>query len=103
MKQTLDVQSIRFTPSGAADRDRGLLGYLAFNLGEVRIDGVALRRTLEGKLTLSYPQRSRGRGRTFPIVRPLNENARVQLEGQILNSLRAQSSKLARHRGEELL
>lgn len=81
------VSSLRFTPCGPNDQERGLLGHLAFQHGSLSIDSVALRRTRRGRLELSYPERSCRHGMRFPIVRPINDEARLELETAILQAV----------------
>ena len=77
------VSSIRYVPAGPEDQQRGLLGWVSCALGLIRVDGIAVRRTLSGRLALSFP---RGRGR-HPVVRPLNDEARLAIEEAVLASI----------------
>jgi hypothetical protein len=78
-----DVELVRTTESEAA----GLLGYLSFLIdSSLRVDGVTLRRTCSGKLTLSYPSRDTHRRRYF-FLRPVDDRARRSIESQILAQL----------------
>ena len=81
------ISALRFTPCGTADQARGLLGYLTFRHGSLRVDSVALRRTRNGRLELSYPERGRSHGRHFPIVCPADDEARVGLEAAVLEAV----------------
>jgi len=61
---------------------------LTFRLNQaIRIDGVALRRTTEGKLTLSFPARRDSAGQQHAYVRPLDNDVRRQIERQVLRAL----------------
>jgi len=75
----------------AAARDElgaGLLGWVSFDLDEVlRIDGVALRRRLDGRLTLSFPCRRGKSGDNHPYLRPLDAQARAVIERQVFEAL----------------
>jgi len=82
------VTSVRLSPTIAADVERGLLGWLSFDIdGTWHVDGVALRRTRSGRLALSFPARD-GRGgfrRTF--LRPTCDRARLEIERAVLATI----------------
>ena len=74
----LKITSAGFTNGTPADIRRGLLGYVTCILNDTLvIDGVTLRRTRDGRLALSFPARRDGRGRTHPVVRPVDDDARL--------------------------
>ena len=79
----ITVSGVRFSPAGESEQRSGLLGWVACSHGLVRLDGIVLRRTREGKLRLSF---SRGRGKC-PPVRPLDDEARRAIERQILEAI----------------
>ena len=82
------VTDVRFTSAHANDRGRGLLGFLACTVDEqLRLDGITLRRTREGKLTLSYPERRDKNGAAHPYIKPLHDDARADLERQVFEAL----------------
>ena len=66
---------VRFSPGSAHQVSSGLLGFVSFQLGEVLLDGVAVRRTRDGELTLSFPQRRDRSGRTHDLIRPIDQTA----------------------------
>jgi DNA-binding cell septation regulator SpoVG len=67
-----------------APADGGLLGFVAVTFaGALRIDGIAVRRTLDGRVVLSFPERRDASGRRHPIVRPLDAACRAAIEAQI--------------------
>ncbi|MCB9914840.1 MAG: septation protein SpoVG family protein [Planctomycetes bacterium] len=83
---SLRVSEVRLMP--AADTRSGLLGFVAFVLNEaLRVDGVALRRTADGRLVLSFPARRDRKGQDHPILRPLGDQARESIERQIFEAL----------------
>jgi hypothetical protein len=85
---TLRIQNVRFEPSDPEAWDTGLLGYVSFGLNDgVRIDGVTLRRTRHGKLSLSFPTKRRVTGKQFFCVRPLDATAHKQIEEQVFQAL----------------
>ena len=78
------VTGLTFTPADAAHRESGLLGWLRVTLaGAVIIDGLALRRTLGGRLALSWPRKSNGRS----VVTPANAEARRRIEDAVFGAL----------------
>ncbi len=82
--RALSVTDVRFVPAGCKREETGLLGWVSCSLGDVvLLDGIAVRRTLDGRLTLSFP---RGRGKCQP-VRPLDDEARRAFERQIFEAI----------------
>ena len=82
------VTSVRLTRAPDPDQERGLLGWVYFVLdGALALDGVALRRTRDGRRTLSFPSRRDREGRQHPYVRPLSAEARSAIEEQVLDAL----------------
>ncbi len=86
---TFQVDEVRFVAAGPWDQERGLLGYVSFRLNRgLRIDGVTVRRTRRGKLTLSFPARRGLTGCEFFFVRPTDSRVREEIERQVLAALR---------------
>jgi len=82
------VSILSFASAGAADRARGLLGWLCLDLdGLLLLDGVTLRRTRAGRLTLSFPARLDRAGQRHPFIRPLSDAARRAVEQQVFVAL----------------
>ena len=71
-----------------SDKDvrSGLLGFVSVFYGDLVLDGITVRRTAEGRLTLSFPQRRDGRGRSHPLFRPIDDAARVRIEKAIFDA-----------------
>jgi len=71
-----------------SDKDirSGLLGFVSVFYGDLVLDGITVRRTADGRLTLSYPQRRDGRGRSHPFIRPADDDARVRIEKAIFDA-----------------
>ena len=65
----------------------GLMGYLSVEYGDLVLDGVTLRRTADGRFALSFPARTDRAGRRHPYVRPVDHEARRQIEAVILSEL----------------
>lgn len=84
----LQISDVRLTTAPAGLQHTGLIGWIAATVnGELRVDGLSLRRTLDGRLGVSYPARRDGAGREHPFVRPLSDTARRHVEHQILQAL----------------
>jgi DNA-binding cell septation regulator SpoVG len=84
----LAVSGLRFSPATRDDSALGLLGFASFLLNDaVRVDGVGVRRTIRGKLTLSWPTREDSAGQRHPLVHPISDDARLDLESQVLAAL----------------
>lgn len=76
------------SPAPLADRQRGLLGFVACTINDsLRVDGLTLRQTVTGTLTLSYPARESRSWRKHFYVRPLDDRARREIELQIFQLL----------------
>lgn len=66
----------------------GLLAWVTLVLNDALIvDSVTLRRTASGRLRLSFPEKTDGRGNRHSIVRPLSSEAREELERQVFQQL----------------
>lgn len=84
----LHVSDVRYTPASADDARFGLLGYVSFALGSgLRVDGVTLRRTADGRLALSFPAKRDRRGKERPYLRPVSREARASIEAQVLAAI----------------
>lgn len=82
------VSGVRFNSASLHDMRRGLVGYATFILnGDVRIDGVAVRRSRQGRLYLAFPARRDALGIDHPLVQPLGCQVRHQIERQVLEAL----------------
>jgi DNA-binding cell septation regulator SpoVG len=84
------IRAIRFTPGTDADAERGLLAYVRIDFGPLVLDGVTLRRHADGRLGLTYPERTDRAGRRHPLVRPANDDARREIEDAVLRELTRQ-------------
>lgn len=86
MRLPLRISDVRWIRH-SSDRS-GLLGWIALTLnGCVRLDGLTLRRTLKDRLALSFPARMGRSGSKHPLVRPLDDETRVEIERQVFEAL----------------
>lgn len=82
------VDDVYFTRAPEDLQRTGLIGWIRCIIsGTLQLDGIALRRTSTGRLRLSFPERVDGAGRNHPIVRPMTEELRREIERQILDVL----------------
>lgn len=81
------VTSVRYTPSGERDRESGLLGWVTCTVGDLVLDGITVRRTRMGRLTLSFPARRGRGGENHAYVRPLDDRARLAIEREIFAAI----------------
>ena len=83
-----DVSDVRYTPASETKVATGLLGYTSFLIdGSIRVDGVQVRRTRDGRLTLSFPSHLDHGGREHPYVHPIDDKARVAIEHAVFEAL----------------
>ncbi|MEZ6017529.1 MAG: hypothetical protein R3F49_20640 [Planctomycetota bacterium] len=86
------IRSVRFIPASDAEAERGLLAYVKLEFGPLILDGVTLRRTLDGRLTLGWPERTDRQGNRHPLMRPISDAARLELEDAVLRELNRQEA-----------
>ena len=81
-----DIRLRTWVRGSDGDVRSGLLGYVSVFYGELILDGITVRRTAEGRMTLSFPQRRDGRGRSHPLFRPIDDDARLRIEKAIFGA-----------------
>lgn len=81
------VTDITMAAAPPNDRQHGLLAFLSFTVGDLRLDGVAVRRTRAGEIVLSFPKRRDRKGRERPLVRPTDAEARRRITSDVLRAL----------------
>jgi hypothetical protein len=89
MRHAPHLGEIHLHRAGPAHGETGILGWITMQLDSVQLDGVALRRTRDGALTLSFPERRDKAGQRHPIVRPLGRAERQEIEALVIARLRA--------------
>lgn len=83
---TIQVRS--WVPGNSDDVRDGLLAYLCVDTGGLVIDGLTVRRTVDGRTVVSYPCRRDRAGRKHPVVRPVSEQVRLEIERVVLQQMR---------------
>jgi hypothetical protein len=92
MPSPLTISNIHFTAGSRADRITGLLGFVRLQYGELLLDGLTLRRTLDGRLVLAFPRPSRRVGLARQLVGPAGPDVRQQIEAEVIAVLRRQGT-----------
>jgi DNA-binding cell septation regulator SpoVG len=89
MADRIRVTDIRFTPASAALKATGLRGWAICRLdGRWELDGLAVRRTAEGRYVVTLPARRDGAGIERPYLRPIDEETREEIERAVLEHAR---------------
>ena len=83
----LFISDVCFTLMTPETRESGLLGFLAFRYHDLRLDGIAVRRTADRRLALSFPERTDRAGRRHAIIRPIDDEARQRIEHAVFVAL----------------
>ena len=84
----IEITSVAFTTASAAHVRAGLLGWVNLVLNDtLLVDGVTLRQTVDGRLTLSLPERRDAKGRKHAVLRPVDDEARLLFERQVFAKL----------------
>jgi len=88
MSNDLEVTNVRFSAGTPSMMSQGLYGWASFDIDKsIRVDGVAVRSTLDGRWALSFPARRDGAGRQHAFVRPLSDDVRRDIEQQVFHAL----------------
>ena len=88
MSRAIRVNEVTFHTAPALDRARGLLGWVSFVVdGRLRLSSIAVRRTLEGRMALSFPARIDGAGNQRFYIRPLDNHTRHEIERQVFQAI----------------
>jgi hypothetical protein len=88
---TSQITVSRIRGATPSEQTRGLIAYLTLGIGGLRIDGVTVRRTEDGRRYLSFPERIDPRGQRRPLVWPLDDNARSSIETAVFRALAVQA------------
>ena len=83
----VNVTGVSFQAARPELVDTGLLGWIEFSVAGLRVEGVTLRRTADGRYALSFPERRLLRNHRRYYVRPLDDRARRHIERQVFSAL----------------
>lgn len=81
-------QGIEFFPAPTYLARTGLLAWVQFTYGGIRLHAVELRRTKRGAYALSWPRLAREGGATRCAVHPISDESRRELEAPIIEAAR---------------
>lgn len=85
---SLRVTFLEVVPADDASRDRGVIAWLSFVVGDgLLVDGVAFRMTAQGRPEFTWPGRYDGVGILRHTVRPLTDGVREDIEAQLLRQI----------------
>lgn len=83
------IAIVEYRAAGSKASDPGLLGLAQIRLGGlILIKCVAVRRTREGRVYLSFPSRELRTGERRHVVRPVDAASRRWIEEQVIAQLR---------------
>ena len=88
MSRSIIISEVHFTSARDREIAKGLVGFITCIVDDrLKLDSIALRRTVDGRLTLSFPSRRDGEGREHPFIRPIDTASRIEIEEQIFAAL----------------
>jgi len=79
---------VEFIPAPPYLARTGLLAWVEFTYGGIRLHAVELRRTKRGAYALSWPRLAMEGGATRCAVRPISDESRRELEAPIIEAAR---------------
>jgi DNA-binding cell septation regulator SpoVG len=84
----LVITDVQFAGAPPGAIETGLIGFVAVTVNDtLRLDGLALRRTETGRLALSFPARKDRVGRQRFYYRPVDDDARREIEARVFRAL----------------
>jgi len=86
------ISVLSFRPAKPLDRATGLIGYVELEVADLRLDGVTVRRTVDGRYALSYPVRRDRSGTEHSLVAPVTAQVGREIELEVLAALRAKGA-----------
>ena len=90
MRDLLHARSIGFTAAPTSLRAGGLLGWVSLVYGDLVLDGLAVRRTLDARLVVVFPEHRTRSGSLRADVRPGGADVHHQIEAEVIAELRRQ-------------
>ena len=82
------ITNIRFAPASPAFIEKGCLGWVCAEYGDLQLDGLRVRRHEDGHLSIGFPQHVDANGNPHAYYRPLDQAARDAIETQVIGELR---------------
>lgn len=91
MRNGMQISAVRLVPAPPELVQSGLLAWASCTVGaSLRLDGITLRRALDGRTVVSYPARRDGAGRDHAYFMPLDEGARREIEARLVREAHEQ-------------
>jgi DNA-binding cell septation regulator SpoVG len=87
MRDDLRITQVHLSAARDEELRKGTLGRVRMVVNGLVVQGVCLRRTLDGRLTLVYPARRDDDGERLVVVRPIDDDARLAIEVQVFTAL----------------
>ena len=88
MDMDIHISRVTFKAADPEDRAVGLVGWVTCKLNDALVvDGIAVRRTRDGRPTISFPARHDDTGRKHYVLKPVDEVTRRAIERQVLEAL----------------
>ena len=84
----MNISEIRITAASPADRDAGLIAFVSCTYGEIEIDGIAIRKTVDGRIIVTFPARQWTGCRRKYFITPRSVPVRRAFEEAILSEFR---------------
>lgn len=82
------ITDVRFRAGTPEEAATGLIGWVSFTLNDTfRLDGVAVRRTVDRRVALSFPARRDRSGNQHFYFRPVDDRSRREIEYQVFQPL----------------
>ena len=82
------ITHVTFVRASRRHEREGLLGWVKCVVADTLVlDGIALRRTLAGRLSITFPEREDGAGRRHSYIHPVDRAAAQQIERAIFKAL----------------
>jgi hypothetical protein len=81
------VAEIRFAEASPVFKSKGVLGWACCSYGDLQLDGLRVRRSVNGQLSLGFPSHVDANGVSHAYYRPLDQAARDSIEAQVLGEL----------------
>ena len=84
----MTISDITFSPAPEGLVETGVIGFVSCTVEDaLKLDGITLRRTEEGRAVLGFPARRDAVGRQHFFVQPLDDRTRRDLERQVFRAL----------------
>jgi len=88
MTEKLEVNTLKYIPASQEENRTGLMGWVSCTLnGCILLSGIAVRRTRDGRRTLSFPARKDGAGLIHHFYKPLDRETQLEIERQVFLAL----------------